>query len=375
MKHTSFAPTEKILMGPGPSNVHPRVLSALSKPILGHLDPDFIGLMDEIKEMLRYAFQTENRLTFPVSAPGSAGMETCFVNLVEPGEKVIICQNGVFGGRMKENVERYGGTPIMVQDEWGHGVDLEKVERALKQNPDASILAFVQAETSTGASSDAEGLAKLAQDHGCLTIMDSVTSLGGTPIYLDKWSIDAVYSGTQKCLSCPPGLSPVSFSQRAIDKVSNRKSKVQSWFLDLSLVMNYWSDGGTRSYHHTAPINAMYGLHEALVLLEEEGLENCWKRHRDMHTKLRDGLEGLGFEYLVKEEDRLPQLNSVKIPNHLLDQEASIRSKLLSEFNLEVGAGLGSLAGKIWRIGLMGFGASDKNVSACLDAIASTCSE
>lgn len=372
MSQDSFTPVEKTLMGPGPSNVNPRVLEAMARPIIGHLDPSFIELMDDIKRLLRVAFKTENKLTFPISAPGSAGMEACFVNLVEPGDKVIVCQNGVFGGRMKENVERCGAEPIMVQDDWGKPVDLEKLEDALRQNADAKVVAFVHAETSTGVSSDAKSIAALANKHDCLTIMDCVTSLGGTPVLLDEWGIDAAYSGTQKCLSCPPGLSPVSFSDRAIERIQNRTTKVQSWFLDLTLVMNYWNEGAARSYHHTAPINAMYALHESLLLLEAEGLEASWARHAKMHQDLKAGLEELGFTYLVEEPYRLPQLNSVIIPAALKADEAKIRTRLLDEHNLEVGAGLGALSGEIWRIGLMGYGASASNVEHCLTALKQT---
>lgn len=366
----SFATEFKTLMGPGPSNVHPRVLEAMSKPIIGHLDPEFVGLMDDIKALLRYAFQTENQLTFPVSAPGSAGMETCFVNLVEPGDKVIVCQNGVFGGRMKENVERCGGAAIMVQDDWGKPVSVEKVADALKANPDARVVAFVHAETSTGVCSDAAAIAALAQQHDCLTIMDCVTSLAGVPVLIDDWGIDAAYSGTQKCLSCPPGLSPVTFSDRAIERVKARKSKVQSWFLDLSLVMNYWADGGgARAYHHTAPINAMYGLHESLLLVKNEGLEAVWARHAAQHKTLHDGLTALGFEYLVAPEYRLPQLNAVIVPEQFKAEEGAIRGRLLAQHNLEIGGGLGALAGTVWRIGLMGYGASKTNVEICLNQL------
>lgn len=364
-----FIPPVRTLMGPGPSEVPSRVLTALSRPTIGHLDPAFQDLMEEIKDLLKYAFQTENRLTFPVSAPGSAGMETCFANLVEPGDKVIVCQNGAFGGRMKENVERCGGTAVMVMDDWGRAISVDKVEEALKTHPDAQILAFVHAETSTGALSDAKALCKLAQAHNCLSLVDAVTSLGGVPLYVDDWGIDAIYSGSQKCLSCPPGLSPVSFSDRAIAKVRARTHKVQSWFLDLNLVMGYWqSDDGARSYHHTAPVNALYALHESLRMLKEEGLEAAWARHRAQHEKLREGLADLGLPYLVPEDERLPQLNSVIIPDTVQD-EAAFRTALLQEHHLEIGAGLGSLSGKIWRIGLMGYGASDKNVALCLKAI------
>ncbi|KRT57236.1 alanine-glyoxylate transaminase / serine-glyoxylate transaminase / serine-pyruvate transaminase [endosymbiont of Ridgeia piscesae] len=309
----------------------------------------------------------------PVSAPGSAGMETCFANLVEPGDKVIVCQNGVFGGRMKENVERCGGTPMMVEDEWGRAVDPQKLEDALKANPDAKIVAFVHAETSTGAQSDAAELVALAHQHDCLTIVDAVTSLGGTPVKVDEWDIDAIYSGTQKCLSCTPGLSPISFNERALEKIRNRQSTVQSWFLDLNLVMGYWGSGAKRAYHHTAPINALYGLHEALRILEAEGLENAWARHRRMHNALKAGLEAMGLSFVVDEAHRLPQLNAVTIPEGVDD--AAVRDRLLNEFNLEIGAGLGALAGKVWRIGLMGHAARAENVLLCVSALEAVLNE
>jgi alanine-glyoxylate transaminase/serine-glyoxylate transaminase/serine-pyruvate transaminase len=367
MTHKSFHPPVRTLMGPGPSDVNPRILEAMSRPTIGHLDPAFVAMMDETKELLRYAFQTEYALTMPVSAPGSAGMEACFVNLVAPGDKVIVCQNGVFGGRMKENVERCGGAAVMVEDEWGKAVDPGKVEAALKANPDARVLAFVHAETSTGAISDAETLAKLAHEHDCLVIADTVTSLGGSPLKVSEWGLDAVYSGSQKCLSCTPGLSPVTFSERAVEVVKNRKSRVQSWFLDLNLVLGYWGGGGKRAYHHTAPVNALYGLHEALVVLEEEGIENAWQRHQSNHMALRAGIEAMGLSFVVKETERLPQLNSVSIPEGVDD--AVVRSRLLNEYNLEIGAGLGPMAGKIWRIGLMGFASNGRNVLLCLGAL------
>lgn len=367
MSYRSFNPPIRTLMGPGPTDVHPRVLAAMGRPTIGHLDPAFVAMMDEVKAMLQYAFQTKNALTIAVSAPGSAGMETCFVNLVEPGEKVIVCQNGVFGERMKENVERLGGIAVVVEDTWGEPVDLNKVADAFRKNPDAKILAFVHAETSTGALSDAKSLVTLAHEHNALTIVDAITSLGGVPLKVDEWDIDAIYSGTQKCLSCPPGLSPVSFSERAVEKLKARKTKVASWFFDLTLVMGYWGSGAKRSYHHTAPVNALYGLHEALVMLQEEGLENSWARHEHHHRVLRAGLENLGFEYIGKDGARLPQLNAVKLPTGV--NEARLRSLLLNEFNLEIGAGLGALAGKIVRIGLMGYAASSHNVLFCLAAI------
>ena len=368
----SFNPPVRTLMGPGPSDVHPRVLSAMGRPTIGHLDPAFISMMEEVKGMLRRLFKTKNEMTLPVSAPGSAGMEICFVNLIEPGDTVVICQNGVFGMRMKENVERCGATPVMVEDDWGKAVDLNKAEDALKTNPNAKALAFVHAETSTGVESDAKGLCALAQKYNALSIVDTVTSLGGIPVLVDDWGADAVYSGSQKCLSCTPGLSPVTFSGKALEVIKRRNRKVQSWFLDLNLVMGYWGDGGggARSYHHTAPINALYGLHESLVMIEEEGLENAWERHEKMHKALKVGLEAMGLGLLVDPAHRLPQLNAVTIPEGV--DEAAVRKTLLADYDLEIGAGLGALAGKVWRIGLMGQGATARNVTLCLAALEGT---
>ena len=365
----TFNPPVRTLMGPGPSDVHPRVLEALSRPTIGHLDPAFIRMMDELKELLQYAFQTRNAMTMPVSAPGSAGMETCFVNLVEPGDKVVVCQNGVFGGRMKENVERCGGIAVVVEDSWGDAIDINKLEDALKTHDDARIVAMVHAETSTGAQSDVATLVKLAHEHDCLTIVDTVTSLGGTPVNVDEWGIDAIYSGSQKCLSCTPGIAPVSFNEPALEKVRNRQTRVQSWFMDLNLVMGYWGEGAKRAYHHTAPINALYALHEALLILKEEGLEEAWARHRKNHLALRAGLEAMGLSFIVKEPDRLPQLNAVTIPAGVDD--ATVRSRLLNEYNLEIGAGLGALAGKVWRIGLMGHASRAENILLCVGALES----
>lgn len=365
---STFNPPIRTLMGPGPSDVHPRVLSAMGRPTIGHLDPAFIGMMDETKAMLRRLFRTSNQMTLPVSAPGSAGMEICFVNLIEPGDTVVVCQNGVFGMRMKENVERCGATAVMVEDPWGQAIDLNKVEDALKANPDAKALAFVHAETSTGVESDAKALCALARKYDALSIVDTVTSLGGIPVLVDDWQADAVYSGSQKCLSCTPGLAPVTFSESALGRIKGRNTKAQSWFLDLNLVMGYWGDGGgARSYHHTAPINALYGLHESLVMIEEEGLENSWARHKKMHEALKAGLEAMGLGLLVDPAHRLPQLNAVTIPGGV--DEAAVRKSLLANYNLEIGAGLGALAGKVWRVGLMGQSATPKNVTLCLSAL------
>jgi alanine-glyoxylate transaminase / serine-glyoxylate transaminase / serine-pyruvate transaminase len=365
---TSFHPPTRTLMGPGPSDVHPRVLSAMARPTIGHLDPAFVGLMDDIKALLRQAFRTENEVTFPISAPGSVGMEACFVNLIEPDDTVIVCRNGVFGGRMKENVERAGGIAVMVDDPWTRAVDPQRLEDALKANPQAKLVAFVMAETSTGALSDAKALVDLAHRHNCLAIVDAVTALGGVPLEVDAWGIDAIYSGTQKCLSCPPGLAPVSFNERALDKVRARGTPVQSWFLDLNLVLGYWSGTARRSYHHTAPINALYGLHESLLMLHEEGLEAAWARHALHHQALRAGLEAMGLPLLGADGERLPQLNMVGIPDGVDD--AAVRQALLADFGLEIGAGLGDLAGKAWRIGLMGQSASRRHVVLCLTALA-----
>jgi len=363
----SFIPPQRTLMGPGPSDVSPRVLSALARPTVGHLDPTFIGMMDELKSLLQYAFQTKNTYTMAISAPGSAGMEACFVNLLTPEDTVVVCKNGVFGARMIENVQRIGATAVVVDCTWGRAVDPQALEKTLKQTPQAKFVAFVHAETSTGALSDAKALCEVARKYNCLTIVDAVTSLGGVELRVDDWGIDAVYSGSQKCLSCVPGLSPVSFSDKAADIIKNRSSAVQSWFLDQSLVMEYWSGQGKRSYHHTAPVNSLYALHESLVMLQNEGLENSWARHQAQHNKLASGLKALGVEFIVPEDERLPQLNAVYIPKGIDD--AKVRQFLLNEYNLEIGAGLGQFAGSAWRIGLMGYAARNENVLLCLAAL------
>lgn len=362
----------RTLMGPGPSEIHPRVIAAMGQPVIGYLDPVFVTMMDELKELLRYAFMTENPLTFPASGPGSVGMEMCFVNLVEPGDKVIVCRNGVFGGRMLENVERIGGIPVVLDAPWGEPIDPQRLADCLKAHPDTRIVAFVHAETSTGCESDAAALIKIAHEYGALTIVDAVTSLGGSPVKVDAWGADAIYAASQKCLSCTPGLSPVSFNTRAIEKVRARKTRVQSWFMDLNLVLEYWA-ASARTYHHTAPGNSLYALHEALLLLREEGLEAAWARHRRHHLALKAGLEAMGLTLLVKEGARLPQMNAVRVPEGVDEKE--VRRRLLTEFNLEIGAGLGPLAGKIWRFGIMGYSCKPENVMLCLSALGSVLSD
>ncbi len=367
MQYQSFNPPQRLLMGPGPSQVSSRVLAAMARPTIGHLDPQFVRLMDEISELLRGLFRTRNQLTMPVSAPGSAGMESCFANLIECGDKVIICRNGYFGGRMQEMAERMGGQVVMVEDEWGDPVDPAKAEDALKQHPDAKVLAIVHAETSTGALSDAKTLAALAHKHNCVTIVDAVTSMGALPLEVDEWELDAVYSGSQKNLSGTPGLSPLTFGPRALERIKQRRSRCQSWFMDVNLVMQYWSGESKRAYHHTAPINALYALHESLLMIHEEGVENAWARHAAMHKVMRAGLEALGLTYIGRDGARLPNLNAVMLPDGM--NEGLLRARLLDDFELEIGGGLGALAGKAWRIGLMGTACSAENVLTCLSAV------
>lgn len=352
-------------MGPGPSDVHPRVLQAMATPMIGHLDPEFVTVMDEIKEMAQLTFQTKNHLTFVVSAPGSAGMETCLVNLLEPGDEAVICINGVFGGRMADIAERAGARITKIEAPWGQVIDPQQVKDTLK-GLKPKLVAIVHAETSTGVLQPLEEISKIVHDAGALLVVDAVTSYCGTQLKVDEWGIDAVYSGTQKCLSAAPGLSPVSFSENAVKALETRKTKVQSWFLDLSMVKNYWQ-GAKRTYHHTAPVSAMFGLREAYRLVLEEGLEKRFERHTKNHLLLKNELEPLGFEFGVKEEHRLPMLNAVKLPEGVDD--AAVRQRLLNEYNIEVGSGLGQFAGKIWRIGLMGESSNPNYVNTLVAAL------
>lgn len=358
-----FQPPQRLLMGPGPSNVAPTVLQALSAPLLGHLDPVFVKMMDEIKVMLREVFQTKNEMTFPVSGTGSAGMEFCFVNLIEPGDEVVVGINGVFGNRMADVAERCGAKVTKVEAPWGRIIEPAQIAEALK-NRRPKLVAVVHAETSTGALTPVEEISRLTRVAGALFVLDTVTSLGGCPVRIDDWGVDAVYSGTQKCLGCPPGLSPVSLSPRALAVATERKSKVQSWYLDVNLLASYW--GQERVYHHTAPISMNYGLHEALRLVLEEGLEARWKRHERMHGVLRAGIGRLGLRIASQEGHQLWQLNAITVPEGA--DEAAVRKRLLNDFNIEIGAGLGPMKGKIWRVGLMGETATEGNVSRFLDA-------
>ncbi len=362
----SFNPTPRILMGPGPSDAHPRVLKAMATPLIGHLDPEFVQMMDAVKSMVQQTMLTKNHLTFVVSAPGSAGMETCLVNLLEPDDEVIICINGVFGGRMKEIATRCGAKVHTVTAEWGNIIEPAELKAALDKCPKPKLVALVHAETSTGVCQPMEEISDLVHNAGALLMVDAVTSYCGVPLKVDEWKIDAIYSGTQKCLSAPPGLSPVSFSDAAVKALENRTTKVQSWFLDLSLVKNYWA-GAKRAYHHTAPVSSIYALYEALSLVLEEGLENRWARHQTVHQYLKGQLEDLGFRYLVDEAYRLPNLNSVFLPEGL--EEAKIRRQLLEHYNIEVGGGLGAFAGKIWRIGIMGESCTKNHVNMLIGAL------
>jgi len=363
--NTAF-PEERVLLGPGPSPVSARVLRALGAPTLGHLDPQYVAIMDEVCEMLRQVFRTRNALTFPVSGTGMAGMECLAVNLLEPGDEAIVGVNGVFGGRMKDVMERCGATVHAVEAPWGEVIAPEQIADALARHPKAKLVGLVHAETSTGAHQPIEKMAEIVHQAGALFVVDAVTSLGGHELRVDDWGIDAIYSGTQKCLSCPPGLAPVSFGDRALAAMDARKTKVQSWYLDVSMLRKYYtSGGGGRVYHHTAPINMTYALREALAMVLEEGLDARIDRHTRMHQRLRSGLESLGIRYVPARS--LHTLNCIHIPDGV--EDAPIRRRLLDEYGIEIGAGLGVMAGKAWRIGLMGHGATVRNVDLVLAAL------
>ena len=364
----AISPPRRVLLGPGPSNVHPRVLRALSQPLVGHLDPWFLGLMEEIQELLRFVFRTDNRLTIPISATGSAGMEACLINLLEPGDKIVIGVNGVFGTRMMDIASRCGAVPIAVEAAWGDVIEPDALLRTVRANPGAKAVAVVHAETSTGAWQPIEEIGHALADSDTLFIVDAVTSLAGAPLYVDEWKIDACYSGTQKCLSCPPGLSPLTMSEKALAVMRGRAQPVQGWYLDLSMIEKYW--GSERIYHHTAPVSMNYALAEALHLVREEGLEARWRRHQRHHEALKSGLAAMGLSLAAQENRQLWMLNSVRIPEGIDD--ASVRAQLLKEYNLEIGGGLGPLKGKVWRIGLMGESSSPANVLLVLTALERT---
>lgn len=359
----NLTPEHRLLLGPGPSPVPARVLEALAKPTLGHLDPDYLAIMDRVSAMLRQVFTTQNQLTLAVSGTGSAGMEAAITNLVEPGDRVLICVAGVFGGRMAEVARRAGATVDVVEVPWGEIIAPEQVESALKRHPNTRIVGIVHAETSTGADQPLEAIGRLAKACGALFLVDAVTSLGGIELAVDRWQIDACYSGSQKCLSCPPGLSPITFSDAAVERILGRKTPVQSWYLDMSLIQGYW--GGSRAYHHTAPINMTYALHEALAIVLEEGIEQRVARHALHHRALRAGLESLGLHYIPSSS--LTTLNAIRVPEGVDD--GRVRARLLHEWGIEIGAGLGPFAGKAWRIGLMGEGARRRNVDLVLTAV------
>ncbi len=363
-------PPQRILLGPGPSECAPEVLAALTRPTLGHLDPLFLALMDEVKALLRAAFRTENELTFPVSGPGTAGMETVLVNLLEPGDELLVAAGGYFGARLAEIGRRTGARVTEAQGEWGRALTADELRRAARGRR-FKVLAFVHGETSTGVVTDLRPMRALADELGALLVADCVTTLGGVRLEVDGCGIDAAYSGTQKCLAAPAGTSPVTLSPRAMETLSARKTPVQSWFLDLSLVKSYWSQD--RAYHHTAPIQNIYALHEALRLLHEEGLENRWRRHERHARALWAGLEALGLACLVPEEERLPPLTAVRIPSGVDD--ARVRRFLLERYSLEIGGGLGPLRGRVWRIGLMGLGARRSSVELVLAALRAALAE
>jgi len=363
--YTDLNPGKRVLMGPGPSDVHPRVLKAMSTPLVGHLDPDFLTIMNETREMLKEVFRTKNELTIALSGTGSAGMEACLVNLLEPDDKAVVCINGLFAERMADIVKRCGAEPVILPTEWGNIVEPEEVKKVLEKTSRVKLLAIVHAETSTGVRQPLEEISRLTKEAGVLFVVDAVTSLAGIPVETDKWKVDAIYSGTQKCLSCPPGLAPVSFSDRAIQSIAQRTSPIRSWYLDIQMLQSYW--GKERFYHHTAPINMVYALREALRLVLEEGLEERFYRHQ-LHSKaLVAGLEAMGLKMIAPLEYRLPELNAVYIPEGIDD--VTVRKALLNEYGIEIGGGLGKFKGKAWRIGLMGYSCSKANVMLFLSAL------
>lgn len=364
MSYTDLNPHIRTLLGPGPSNVHPRVLRAMAAPLVGHLDPDFLQVMDEVKQLLQLVFQTENNLTIPLSGTGSAGMEAALYNLIEEGDEVLVAINGYFGERMCQMIPRCGGRIRRIEAPWGGVFSPDQVEGALRDGS-ATVVAIVHAETSTGVLQPLEEISQVVHRHGALLLVDAVTSLGGVELKVDQWDVDACYSGTQKCLSCPPGLSPITLGRRAEDTLLGRRTSVGSWYLDLTLIQRYW--GSERTYHHTAPISMNYALREALRLIHEEGLEARFARHRLNQQALVAGLEAMGLRLLVPEEYRLPSLTTVRIPDGV--DEAQVRSRLLREFNIEIAGGLGDLRGKIWRIGLMGHSSREENVFLLLGAL------
>lgn len=358
-------PKAKLLLGPGPSNSDPRVLRALSEPTLGHLDPDFVAIMDETTELLRYVFNTKNRLTMPISGTGSAGMETALVNMVEPGDRVMICTCGIFGDRMVDVAERAGAEVIKVESPWGEPIDPEDVKKAIRKNPGAKLLGIVHAETSTGVLQPLDEIVEMAHDAGMRVVLDAVTSLGGMDVPVDRLDLDFVYSGTQKCLSCPPGLAPVTVSDTAASFIKDRKTKCRSWYLDLGMIQRYW--GSERFYHHTAPINMIYALHEALSIIKEETLQDRYERHLEAQATLIEGLGDMGLKPVVNKPFRLPSLTTVWTPDGV--DEAAVRKSLLEDYNIEIGAGLGVFKGRVWRVGLMGTNARKHNVIQLLGAL------
>ncbi len=359
-----LSPSPRLLLGPGPSDVHPRVLAAMGMPLLGHLDPEFVALMDETQDLLRYVFQTTNRMTLAVSGTGSAGMETVVVNLIEPGDRMLICVNGVFGARMQDVAERAGAEVTVIERPYGQVFDPDEVKAAIHR-VGPKVVGIVQAETSTGAWQPVEEIARIAHDAGALIAVDTVTGLAGIPVEVDAWEIDAIYSGTQKCLSCPPGLAPVSIGPRAVEVLNRRKKKVQSWYLDLTMIQKYW--GSDRVYHHTAPISMNYALREALAVVVEEGLEARFARHALNGRALHAGLSAMGLGLVTDPKHRLPQLTCVKIPDGV--EDLAVRRRLLKDWGIEVGGGLGPFKGQAWRIGLMGYGSRPSSVTLLLAAL------